>query len=341
MNENSGAARYYSPSNPDQEDQQAYLPDANGYVFTQTEYMPDNTGRIKRQSGVGATHTLGSGHETRYIYSTPTDDELVALFGNDVGSANHYKKTEVIDPNGQGILSYTDLAGKTIATGLSGAAPTNLEALSTVPSAAPLTVDMLNKVLPTDYDTDNDNNYVNSAGNGLSMMHSMSPSVNANLSALYMFHINSAYTEPSCAIDFQAVVDAKVLITSPDCLDTLYTASATFGTQGGTGGVSVQQLSMSATAVDKSKSYHFEKQLTVNPVALDYYADQYIQTATCLTPYSTFLADAWTHYDTTDCGSDTTASGYFDCDACVTALGTQANFYSQWWYCRTIPGAGR
>src|SRR5690606_11393338 len=49
----SGASNYYSIDNPDKEQQQAFLPDAKKFPFTQVEYTPDNTGRIRRQSGVG------------------------------------------------------------------------------------------------------------------------------------------------------------------------------------------------------------------------------------------------------------------------------------------------
>ncbi|HTO37902.1 MAG TPA: hypothetical protein VL021_05715, partial [Brumimicrobium sp.] len=54
MSTSSGASRYYSSSNPNQELQQGYVPDAGGFPFSQVEYTPDKTGRINRQGGVGA-----------------------------------------------------------------------------------------------------------------------------------------------------------------------------------------------------------------------------------------------------------------------------------------------
>ena len=65
MKADSGAARYYSPSNPEKNIAfNKFIPDAKGYPFTQVVYTQDNTGRISKQSGVGPMYRLGSGHET-------------------------------------------------------------------------------------------------------------------------------------------------------------------------------------------------------------------------------------------------------------------------------------
>ncbi len=116
----SGTARYYSPGNPDQSDYNKFIPNAEGYPFSQTEYTADNTGRIKRQGGVGPDYQLGSGHETRYLYGTPTQDELNRLFASEAGYNTHYQKNAVIDANGQISVSYVDMYGRVVATALSG-----------------------------------------------------------------------------------------------------------------------------------------------------------------------------------------------------------------------------
>lgn len=118
MDASNGAARYYSPSNPERDDYQAYVPNANGFPFSQIQYTPDNTGRIAKKSGVGPTHQLGQGHEMQYFYTTPSQEELERLFGDVVGDALHYKKNIVVDPNGQLSVSYIDPQGRTIATAL-------------------------------------------------------------------------------------------------------------------------------------------------------------------------------------------------------------------------------
>jgi len=120
MSIDSGAARYYSPNNPDQSGFNKFIPDAAGYPFTEVQYTQDNTGRISRQGGLGPSYKLGSGHETKYYYGTPSQEELDGLFGTEVGYASHYFKNMVKDANGQFSVSYVDMHGRTIATALAG-----------------------------------------------------------------------------------------------------------------------------------------------------------------------------------------------------------------------------
>ncbi|MEM6800513.1 MAG: RHS repeat-associated core domain-containing protein, partial [Bacteroidota bacterium] len=135
MSTAAGANQYYSPNNPQQDDQHAYLPNANGYAFSQVEYMPDNTGRIKRQGGVGQTFQLGSGHETQFFYADVKQEELNRLFGSNVGDAKRYKKNAVVDGNGQLSVSYL-LGDRVVATALAGETPTQVEDLN--PPANPI-----------------------------------------------------------------------------------------------------------------------------------------------------------------------------------------------------------
>ncbi|WP_423737731.1 RHS repeat-associated core domain-containing protein [Chitinophaga caseinilytica] len=123
MDSATGANAYYSANNPKvTEGHHQYIPQAKGRAFTQTEYTPDNTGRISRQSGLGETFKLGSGHETKYFYNTVSQEELDALFGTEAGNSSHYFKNTVVDPNGQYSVSYLDMHGRTVATGLQSAA---------------------------------------------------------------------------------------------------------------------------------------------------------------------------------------------------------------------------
>jgi RHS repeat-associated protein len=125
----SGAAKYFSSANPQRTGAEALLPDANGYVFTQTEYTADQTGRISRQGNVGEKLGLGSGHEKKYIYSVPSQEELDRLFGNEAGNHLHYKKKVEIDENGQLRVSYMNQSGRVVATAMQGNCPSNLEAI--------------------------------------------------------------------------------------------------------------------------------------------------------------------------------------------------------------------
>ncbi|NII28739.1 hypothetical protein HB364_26900 [Pseudoflavitalea sp. X16] len=127
----SGAALYYSASNPEKTtDANKNIPDAEGYPYSVTRYTPDATGRIQAQSGVGAALQMGRGHETKYYYGTAAQEELDGLFGTEAGNYTHYFKNMVKDANGQMSVSYTDMHGRTIATALTGDAPTNMVPLS-------------------------------------------------------------------------------------------------------------------------------------------------------------------------------------------------------------------
>ena len=131
MIDTSGASQYYSPHNPVvTAGLNQFIPNAHNYPFTETEYTPDNTGRISRQGGVDSLYQLGNGHETKYFYGTPAQDELDGLFGTDAGDVSHYFKNMVRDANGQYSVSYVDMHGRTIATALAGPAPPGVSALA-------------------------------------------------------------------------------------------------------------------------------------------------------------------------------------------------------------------
>ncbi|MDO5971995.1 GH-E family nuclease [Flavivirga aquimarina] len=177
MNVSSGASSYYSDdsSNTLVSDYKNRIPNALEYPFSQIEYTPDNTGRIRRKSGVGKTHQLGSGHDMEYYYGFPEQIELNRLFGYSVGNASHYKKNMVLDPNRQLSISYIDPQGRTIATALTGASAFNLEGLDNEDGNAEdifgnklhdrLTADLLNKIISDATDTPEDNNQIGTSGN--------------------------------------------------------------------------------------------------------------------------------------------------------------------------------
>ena len=134
-----GAAKYYSTNNTVMGINSGYVPDSEGRPFTRTIYDNDGTNRILRQSGVGETHKIETNQSTRYLYSTPSGrQELDRLFGNEVGNVENYKKNIVLDPNGQGSVSYLDGKGRTIATALIGDAPSNLLQIDTRPATKPV-----------------------------------------------------------------------------------------------------------------------------------------------------------------------------------------------------------
>ncbi|RUT67930.1 hypothetical protein D0817_23645, partial [Flavobacterium cupreum] len=129
MSNANGAGNYYSENNAVADNFQDFVPNANGYPFSQVEYTPDNTGRIKRKGGVGLDHQIGSGHEMLYFYGQPKQEELNRLFGYKVGDFKRYKKNIVIDPNSQASVTYVDPQGRTVATALIGDNKGNLVSL--------------------------------------------------------------------------------------------------------------------------------------------------------------------------------------------------------------------
>ncbi|MCK8482235.1 RHS repeat protein, partial [Psychroserpens algicola] len=169
MDANTGASNYYSPIYESGDALHDFVPNANEYPFSHIQYTQDNTGRIKNKGGVGEAHQLGSGHEMRYIYSTPNSQkELDRLFGSQVGWLSHYKKNAVVDPNGQVSVSYIDPQGRTIATALVADNPDKLLGLpheggidisdGTALEHIETKQGLLNKLHPNDADTVIDNN---------------------------------------------------------------------------------------------------------------------------------------------------------------------------------------
>jgi RHS repeat-associated protein len=120
MSTTSGASKYYSDKSFATGSFQDFVPHANKYPFSQIEYTPDNTGRIRNKGGVGLTHQIGLGKEMKYFYFQPEQEELNRLFGYKVGDFGRYKKNLVVDSNGQVSVSYLDPQGRTVATALAG-----------------------------------------------------------------------------------------------------------------------------------------------------------------------------------------------------------------------------
>ena len=144
----SGSSLYYSPSNTDKSGYHAYIPDAEGYPFSQTEYTPDNTGRIRRQGNVGPQYQLGAdgdAHFTSYYYGKPTQEDLWKLFGSQCGDFSHYQKNMTIDPNGSITVTYVDMHGRTIATALAGDNAKSLEKINSPGTSDPMTVNLLDR----------------------------------------------------------------------------------------------------------------------------------------------------------------------------------------------------
>ena len=135
MGTQSGASKYYSEENESKDKFNAYIPDAEGYPFSQVQYMNDNTGRVSRQGGVGAAYQIGQ-HDTKFYYATPAIEDLVRMFGREVGTDCHnYRKNMVVGPDGLTANTYLDKYGRQIATSLTGSnVPTGQDDISDIES---------------------------------------------------------------------------------------------------------------------------------------------------------------------------------------------------------------
>ena len=295
-----GAGNYYSHNNPDRADFNAYLPES-AYPFTQTEYTPDNTGRIRRQSGAGEYHMLGSGHETRYYYEKPSPEELYKLFGADVGYADHYKKNIVVDPNGQVSVSYLDMAGKVIATALAGEMPDNLQQLPSYDGA-------VQTITATIIDKDVEQSIsLSEPDPTLSYSQTYVPTTPGHFDISYTM---SGGTYLPCTSNCDDCVYDVDVIVAGECGNIKYEEHQTsVGGQELNGTCDAPaNLSTSFSAdLDKVEEYTISKTVHVNKSALDFYTDQFMNSA-CLKTLDDFVDEQLANMDTTDC--------YVNCTAC-------------------------
>ncbi|MBI1838654.1 MAG: hypothetical protein HYR91_15425, partial [Flavobacteriia bacterium] len=327
----SGASNYYSGQNPDQTAQQAYVPDAKGYPFAQVEYTPDNTGRVRKQGGVGEEFQLGSGHETEYLYGQPNQVELDRMFGSEVGYASHYKRNVVIDAHGQASISYLDQEGRVIATALAGDAPENLSPIASESNALKtLTIDAFN-TLPNGT---SDQNTLTIDENGYKYSTQLTVAYQSNYHFTYDFVVAPMQDEclPNMCID--CVYDLKLevrdecgaLLTDGD-LQQKVTGKFTTLTSGGYSfhGVCVNPPANStfATTFDVILDpgyYSVNKILTINEDALQAYIDLYHDASinNCVKTLEDFQNESMASIDTSDC--------HLDCETCLQNLGTLESY---------------
>ncbi len=349
-----GASNYYSANNPTFTAENALIPDAQGYPYTQTEYTPDNTGRIRNQSGVGINHVIGSGHETKYYYGAPEQKDLDRLFGSEVGDGLRYKKNMVIDANGQPSITYLDPLGKTIATSLAGNNPANLDPL--VSQASNLTTyDLLNKTLSTD--KSGSLNLLDIPNKKVSLSKTLLVPSNGPYTFTYQV-IPPTFTETCGATLFvppgshvtttgnkcyDCVLDTKISLKNEcgeELLTMLYAPTTTvantvynFTTTGNVTTVCGSPPNATLTSVFtptdptntspyylKPGSYVLEKSLSINQPALDLYTKNYLDTLLnpCILKLSDFKNAQNLIMDVSGCG--------IPCSTCVSQLGGFAQY---------------
>ncbi|OEK09132.1 hypothetical protein A8C32_10380 [Flavivirga aquatica] len=286
-----GAAKYYSSNNDINDAFKERIANAEQYPFSQIEYTPDNTGRIRRKSGVGKKHQLGGEHDMEYYYGTPEQKELNRLFGYSVGNAKHYKKNLVLDPNRQASISYIDPQGRTIATALSGHAPSNVLALENEIDAEGIlhkriTTDLLNKNAQLDSDTTFDLNIAGATGyystliDELTYANSKISAFNESREFKYTLTNNTPYFKFGCVIEdiFPLLYDLQIDVldkNSKSLLDTPIQETVNLSELDN----NLFEIKDLIVSVPRG-SYRITKKLVVNKDALDDYANMYVELLT-------------------------------------------------------------
>lgn len=327
----SGASKYYSVNNPDKVAQQSFVPDAQLYPFSITEFEPDNTGRVRRQSGVGPDHKLESGHETKYLYSQPSQEQLDRLFGSDVGYKSHYKRNSVIDANGQASVSYLDMQGRVIATSLAADNPTATDQLPNVPTVANLTVDMLNKINTTDTDTQLDDNELSDQGSSLVFSTDFAVDVSGSVSFSYTMTAASFNTSSRACLPanvcYDCIYDLEISVKNQCGVDMFTPVAQTVGTINPfnatcDGSAATFQLTPNPITVTlPAGTYTVYKKLKVNEAAYQFYESNYITQSTCVNTEQSFINTALAQVDLTGCN--------ITCAQCVTSLGSEATYIAK------------
>jgi RHS repeat-associated protein len=315
MKTTGGASKYYSSNNPDKEGSQAYVPDAEKYPFKHTVYMPDNTGRIRKQSGVGDDFKMGSGHETSNFYNTPFQRDLDELFGSEAGNCERYQKNTIVDPNGQITISYMNKDGKVVATSLAGGKPANLNSANNSGQVVK-TVKFLG---PNESNYDNINKF-----DGTSLIFSW-PIV-PNTEDIYSFEYNltvpqfkDACMPGSMCYDCDYTLELSV---KDECGNSVYSsASSPIPINGSIDftchGDILYTLSSSPPSPFKAhlyagKQYYLEKKLTINKANMDKYLADYLTNNSCIKNKSYFISQALANIVPGDCN--------IDCSSCSTKV---------------------
>jgi RHS repeat-associated protein len=310
-----GTSQYYSSSNPDANNGiNKYVPDAKGFPYAITRYTPDATGRIMMQSGVGDSLAMGSGHETKYYYGTPSQEELDGLFGTEVGNYTHYFKNMVQDANGQMSISYVDIHGRTIATALAGDAPANLQALNISDTAQyknqgpkPLTRNLLDK----------GSNVLK--GNNIESINTILVPFKTNYSFNYQIP-KQTITLPKCGggtVSFDCKFDLQVSIADERGGDTVFNY------------LGIDNINFNQTLLLNAGSYSVRKTLTINQDSLDKFIAQYNTNGIGLCQTQQFFIDSIAAQDSLVSGCGVTSSPLTSSN-CLASLGTYSAYLSNY-----------
>ena len=328
MDTTRGVSMYYSAHNPNKNLQQARLPDAANFPFTRVIYEADNASRPKIQSGVGYDHRIGSGHETQYVYGNPSQEDLNRLFGTDAGYAGYYQKSMIVDANNQVSITYTDLAGKTIATSLAGRAPdalnplTDSEGLAYQDNGFTMTEDLLEL---TPGNVHGNQNLPDADGLGYTLNRYILVSSEKEYTFDYGLSLEDFSVDcipggycADCVYDLEISLkdDCGTFIIGNGALDGPLSVALPPGALNDVCDYTNSYTQQFIVTL-KPGVYNLVKRLRVNSDAREAYIGEIMNRDTCLLD----LSDFYELPDLSDC--------YITCESCLDALGTQADFITE------------
>ncbi len=315
LSSSSGVEKYYSASNPFMADANKpwnkAIPQSEGFPFSVTQYTPDNTGRIRAQSGVGKDFKLGSGHETKYYYGKPSQYELDRLFGAEAGEHTKYLKNMVQDANGQVSVSYQNSEGKTVATALAGLPPIDkVEALPS--STAPTTTVKDIMLTPSSFQ-------INNARSSLEATNTFLVSSTGNYKFTYRF-LPEQYQENFSGGTLCYTCTYDLLITLKDeCGNELQRVDIKNINPSNTACINPTEVSnFFEVPINTIGEYTAYFELLVSKETLDTYTEHYLQNNTDIKKLNYFLLEQLIEENLAEC--------YNDCEACKTLPETEAEF---------------
>lgn len=275
-----GAGKYYSNANTSQDGANAVIPDAETYPFSRVTYQNDFTGRLDRVSAAGAPLKMGSGKETQYIYSSPTQTELNELFGVEVGEYARYEKLLTIDPNGQVYVQYTDMAGRVVASYMEGQSPPGLTPLAdntvvptTIPLLSPGDDQNIDLTVPSSQVTAY--KYISNPGN-YTFSYGFTPAQYQNMCLASGLCFDCVYDlELKILDECSAVVYDSTLTVNGSTFDALCNAGS-FDT-------------LSVDLILTKQNYRITKKLSVNQASIDAYWCLYLENNTCISPLTSIF----------------------------------------------------
>ena len=109
---------YYSSNSGATNNIEDHVPDAEGFVFSRSQFYPDGTNAVRRSASVGREFSISGDHTTQMSYAQATEEELIRLFGSEAPRSDAVRKIINVDANGTTSIQFVNKSGQVIANGL-------------------------------------------------------------------------------------------------------------------------------------------------------------------------------------------------------------------------------